>query len=83
MSAFMKNLPTLLSRTDIVLELRDSRLPLTSINPNFESHVRQWRGDTSVPSDATTGLRERVIVFNKMDLVPSWGMTVASTLLVL
>lgn len=29
-------LPALLTRTDIVLELRDARLPLTSINRTFE-----------------------------------------------
>jgi hypothetical protein len=29
-------LPALLTRTDVVLELRDARLPLTSVNRNFE-----------------------------------------------
>jgi hypothetical protein len=29
-------LPALLARTDVVLELRDARLPLTSVNRNFE-----------------------------------------------
>lgn len=36
MTQFARMLPDLLRRTDVVLELRDSRLPLTSINPNFE-----------------------------------------------
>lgn len=36
MRQFVQNLPALLSRTDVVLELRDSRLPLTSINTTFE-----------------------------------------------
>lgn len=36
MAQFQNMLPTLLSRTDIVLELRDARLPLTSINRTFE-----------------------------------------------
>ena len=36
MRQFVRNLPALLSRTDVVLELRDSRLPLTSINHTFE-----------------------------------------------
>lgn len=36
MTLFTRMLPALLRRTDVVLELRDSRLPLTSINPNFE-----------------------------------------------
>ena len=37
MTQFARALPGLLRRTDIVLELRDARLPLTSINRNFES----------------------------------------------
>ena len=36
MLQFQKMLPALLNKTDVVLELRDSRLPLTSINRNFE-----------------------------------------------
>lgn len=36
MTQFARALPGLLRRTDIVLELRDARLPLTSINRNFE-----------------------------------------------
>lgn len=36
MTQFTRKLPALLRRTDVVLELRDSRLPLTSINRNFE-----------------------------------------------
>lgn len=33
---FTRMLPALLNRTDVVLELRDSRLPLTSINRTLE-----------------------------------------------
>lgn len=40
MNRFAKQLPALLSQTDVVLEIRDSRLPLTSINHNFEGE--QW-----------------------------------------
>jgi mitochondrial GTPase 1 len=36
MTQFTRMLPTVLRRTDVVLELRDARLPLTSINRNFE-----------------------------------------------
>lgn len=36
MTQFTRMLPALLRRTDVVLELRDARLPLTSINRNFE-----------------------------------------------
>ena len=40
MLQFQKMLPALLNKTDVVLELRDSRLPLTSINRNFEGVYR-------------------------------------------
>lgn len=36
MTRFFRQLPALLARTDVVIELRDSRLPLTSINSNLE-----------------------------------------------
>ena len=36
MTQFARMLPQLLQRTDVVLELRDARLPLTSINRTFE-----------------------------------------------
>lgn len=36
MLQFARALPGVLARTDVVLELRDARLPLTSINRNFE-----------------------------------------------
>jgi len=36
MTQFSRILPALLTRTDVVLELRDARLPLTSVNKNFE-----------------------------------------------
>lgn len=36
MTQFARMLPALLMRTDVVLELRDARLPLTSINRKFE-----------------------------------------------
>ena len=36
MNQFKRQLPALLKQTDVVLELRDARLPLTSINRTFE-----------------------------------------------
>ena len=36
MNQFQRRLPALLKQTDVVLELRDARLPLTSINTAFE-----------------------------------------------
>lgn len=44
MTQFARLLPQLLQRTDVVLELRDARLPLTSINRTFEGkhRLRAW-----------------------------------------
>ena len=39
MMKFTRMLPALLTRTDVVLEIRDSRLPLTSINRTLEGAV--------------------------------------------
>ncbi|EGN92858.1 hypothetical protein SERLA73DRAFT_190431 [Serpula lacrymans var. lacrymans S7.3] len=88
MNRFSKQLPALLSRTDVVLELRDSRLPLTSINTNLEGALRKWRAErgahnypqshmesSASPSKIGFGgpICERIVVFNKRDLVPEWG----------
>ncbi|THU99122.1 P-loop containing nucleoside triphosphate hydrolase protein [Dendrothele bispora CBS 962.96] len=80
MMKFTKMLPTLLTRTDVVLELRDSRLPLTSINRTLEGALRKWRmergWDPNDPSRriVNTAPCERIVVLNKRDLVPEWGM---------
>ena len=37
---FTRALPALLKRTNIVLEIRDSRLPLTSINRTLEGELK-------------------------------------------
>ncbi|CAE6429093.1 unnamed protein product [Rhizoctonia solani] len=67
MRRFFTQLPELLARTHIVLEARDSRLPLTSINPEFEAALERWRKSRS------SGLCERIVVYTKRDLVPRWG----------
>ncbi|KAI0350860.1 P-loop containing nucleoside triphosphate hydrolase protein [Trametes cingulata] len=64
MLQFQRALPTLLNKTDVVLELRDARLPLTSINRNFEGALQKWRRErgrgpiagpaSSSDADATT-----------------------------
>ncbi|KAM5531231.1 hypothetical protein V8D89_015097 [Ganoderma adspersum] len=89
MLQFQKMLPALLNKTDVVLELRDSRLPLTSINRNFEGALQKWRRERrqggaagsagSYPDFPAPGLTngpvsERVVVFSKRDLVPEWGI---------
>ncbi|KAG1876814.1 P-loop containing nucleoside triphosphate hydrolase protein [Suillus tomentosus] len=90
MNRFTKQLPALLSRTDVVLELRDSRLPLTSINNNLESAINKWRAERGhhsthvTPISSTTSrnsslgyggpICERIVVLNKRDFVPEWGV---------
>ncbi|PCH35203.1 nucleoside triphosphate hydrolase protein [Wolfiporia cocos MD-104 SS10] len=93
MVQFQRQLPSVLSSTDIVLELRDARLPLTSINRNFEGALRRWRNERGYidspvavhgvktradhlnrPPTNNGRLCERIVVFNKRDLVPEWGV---------
>lgn len=56
MTQFTRQLPQLLRRTDIVIEVRDARLPLTSINRNFEGERRFTLFDmaSSVPVECVT-----------------------------
>ncbi|KAN0113916.1 P-loop containing nucleoside triphosphate hydrolase protein [Russula decolorans] len=82
MTRFSRMLPALLSRTDVVLELRDARLPLTSVNRNFEGALNRWRSErvqlsehaTASSPFASARVCERIVVFNKCDLVPEWGI---------
>ncbi|KZT23669.1 P-loop containing nucleoside triphosphate hydrolase protein [Neolentinus lepideus HHB14362 ss-1] len=84
MDKFARMLPALLRRTDVVLELRDSRLPLTSINETLEGAVQKWRRErgrvlaaNGLPAPvaySTSTPCERIVVFNKRDLVPEWGL---------
>ncbi|OCH86799.1 P-loop containing nucleoside triphosphate hydrolase protein [Obba rivulosa] len=89
MVQFERLLPKLLTRTDVVLELRDARLPLTSINRNFEGALQKWRKERGkyapgilsrdsailpLPEGPTGVVCERIVVFNKRDLVPEWGI---------
>jgi hypothetical protein len=69
MAAFAKALPSLLSKTHVVLEVRDARLPLTSINSLLEATLVEWL----TGRHKTGGVRERIVVYTKRDLVPSWG----------
>lgn len=74
MAAFAKALPSLLPKTHVVLEVRDIRLPLTSINPQLEAALAQWRGNGRGAGKAC----EHIVVYSKRDLVPSWGEEVSS-----
>ncbi|KAK8845504.1 hypothetical protein IAR55_006217 [Kwoniella newhampshirensis] len=60
MSRSLRELPSLLEDIDLVIEARDARLPLTSINTAFDSLLRKSRGKGKE--------RERVVVYTKRDL---------------
>ncbi|KAG8766273.1 Mitochondrial GTPase [Ceratobasidium sp. 428] len=70
MRRFFTQLPELLARTHIVLEARDSRLPLTSINPEFEAALQRWKDSRA---NGQNGMCERIVVYTKRDLMPRWG----------
>lgn len=57
MLQFQRMLPTLLNKTDVVLELRDARLPLTSINRNFEGAFRLPRPAWMLPCRSSLQLQ--------------------------
>lgn len=71
MASFSKTLPQLLQSTHVVLEARDARLPLTSINPAFESLLNKWYRERG---SGMHGPVERIVLYNKADLVPQWGI---------
>lgn len=67
MSTFMRQLPALLAQTHVVLEVRDVRLPLTSINPHLEFALDKWK--RSRASLSTASVCERIVVYTKRDLI--------------
>ncbi|PPQ73748.1 hypothetical protein CVT26_011868 [Gymnopilus dilepis] len=80
MMKFTRMLPALLKRTNVVLEIRDSRLPLTSINRTLEGALNKWRlergWDPNNPARRLFSVEacEHIVVLNKRDLVPEWGL---------
>ncbi|BGP18989.1 hypothetical protein JCM10213_002591 [Rhodosporidiobolus nylandii] len=56
---------------DLIIETRDARLPLTSINPAFEGLLRQQAGHgqgIGARAGGGIGRTKRMIVYNKADL---------------
>ncbi|KAG9019016.1 Mitochondrial GTPase [Tulasnella sp. 427] len=66
MATFTKQLPALLAQTHVVLEVRDVRLPLTSINPTLEAALQKWRKGREASGG---GVCERIVVYSKRDLI--------------
>lgn len=62
MARGMRKIRENLANVDLILEVRDARLPLTSINPAFEELFGSDRG-----LQPKTG-KKRLIVYNRRDL---------------
>lgn len=63
MARSLRELPPLLENINLVIEARDARLPLTSINPIFDGVLRRWKARAKVE-----GERERIVVYTKRAL---------------
>lgn len=63
MARSLRELPPLLENINLVIEARDSRLPLTSINPIFDGVLKRWKARAKIE-----GERERIVVYTKRDL---------------
>ncbi|WVW81910.1 hypothetical protein I302_103910 [Kwoniella bestiolae CBS 10118] len=64
MSRSLRELPTLLENIDLVIEARDSRLPLTSINSTFD----QMLGKAKRSGKGKGKEKEKLVVYTKRDL---------------
>lgn len=74
MARSLNELPNLLKDIDLVIEARDARLPLTSVNSAFDDVLRTaWGLETGVGAvrDATGKQREKLVVYTKRDLAES------------
>ena len=69
MSRSLTKLPTVLKDIDLVIEARDARLPLTSINPAFDEVLEDsWgRMNMAGPSGWKGKGKEKVVVYTKRD----------------
>ena len=70
MATFARTLPSTLKSTHVVLEARDARMPLSSINTAFEDEIKKWQ------TECGGAPAERIVVYTKSDLVPEWGVKV-------
>jgi ribosome biogenesis GTPase A len=70
MARSLRQLPSLLDEVDLVLEARDARLPLTSVNPAFDALLeRVWGHDgAGARLDGRGRRREKIVVYTKRDL---------------
>lgn len=79
MARSLNELPNLLKDIDLVIEARDARLPLTSVNSAFDDVLRtSWGLQTRAGAGAGAGRvdvkgkqREKLVVYTKRDLAES------------
>lgn len=68
MAKSLRDLPALLEEVDVVLEARDSRLPLTSVNPAFDNVLEHVWGHSGAGPDRRGKGKEKIVVYTKRDL---------------
>lgn len=73
MARSLNELPYLLKDIDLVIEARDARLPLTSVNSAFDDVLRtSWGLQTGAGMvDVKGKQREKLVVYTKRDLAES------------
>lgn len=75
MARSLNELPNLLKDIDLVIEARDARLPLTSVNSAFDDVLRTSWGlqsnDAGRIMDVKGKQREKLVVYTKRDLAES------------
>lgn len=68
MAKSLNQLPALLEEVDLVLEARDARLPLTSVNPAFDNVLEHVWGHSGAGPDRRGKGKEKLVVYTKRDL---------------
>ena len=71
MAKSLRELPALLEDIDLVIEARDARLPLTSINGAFDSALEQSWGPKGLRDGLYHGKgkeKEKLVIYTKRDL---------------
>lgn len=68
MARSLRELPGLLDEVDMVVEARDARLPLTSVNPAFDSMLERVWGHSGVGLDRKGMSKRKLVVYTKRDL---------------
>lgn len=68
MARSLRELPALLDEVDLVIEARDARLPLTSVNSAFDAQLERVWGHAGTGPDRKGRGKEKLVVYTKRDL---------------